>query len=275
MAVTVAPPQADLRQDELEQLLRILAERRPAVVVLSGDAGMGKTSLMAELRLRAAALGWSTMRDDAAEALRIGPHTRERDFREAMRAAAGRSDKAPEHVVGSIDDIPEDVELLPGKVDRGGPIGRAAETVRRHLGAEKEPEEPRPRPRGSGIDQLVRDLALRSPLLLLIDHYRPAPVFAEWFEGSFLPDVLRTGALLVIVISQFPNSRLEPGASDVIELGPLKGKLVREALEALPALDPPLERKELNAYVKKARNPDVLACLLRVLSLARKLEAAP
>jgi hypothetical protein len=291
VVLTADAPQAELRQSEADQLLQILAEQRPAVVLLVGDAGMGKTSLLAELRTSAAALGWTTMRDDAGEALRIVPHTRERDFREAMLAATEGAKKAPERFVGTlwtfedvkrffenqgfVDYTEADIEFLRAKIEQGWSIGKASAIVRSWLGFNEASPATQDRPGRAEIDPLVIALAGRTPLLLLIDDYRPGPAFAAWFEGSFLPDVRRAGAPLVVVITQPPQSPLERLATDVVKLGPLGRRLVRKTLKDLPELDPPLKKKELNDYVAAAQRPDVLSSLVRVLSLSSRSGAAP
>jgi hypothetical protein len=220
-------PAGTFRPRELERVLAMLGERRPAVILVTGDPGMGKTSFLSAVRGGAAALGWATAGGEPDGRLVIHPHTRDPEFREAVLA------------------------MLPA-------------TDKRRLGAEVSA------PSASGAPELfAAELGRLAPLLVLIDDYRPSPSFAEWFERGFLPAVPRRDASLVVVVAERPGTRpLEALATETLELGPLESAVVRSALLGmLPPLEPPLSEQELEQYVSAAKNPVVLASLIRVLSL--------
>src|SRR5215213_9619520 len=68
------------RDKELAQVEAILKHRKSALVVVSAPAGMGKTSLLQEIRARAMEQGWHTTYSDSEGELSIVPRTTERIF---------------------------------------------------------------------------------------------------------------------------------------------------------------------------------------------------
>jgi hypothetical protein len=89
--ITPPIPQGTFRRRELESLLGVLAARQPAVVVITGDPGMGKTSLLADFRVSAVAQGWSAV-GGGRDRLSIDPRMGEPDLR---RALLGTADAPP------------------------------------------------------------------------------------------------------------------------------------------------------------------------------------
>ena len=242
--IAPAMPGIDLRAAELERMLAILADRRPALVVLCGPSGSGKSTLLVDLGRRAVAHGWEVAGCGAGGPLTIGPRTREREVRDAV--LMGTRDRACD------DDHRESRARTLATARRSGEF-----TIGLHAGTS---------------DPVVVELARRAPLLVLIDGYRPRPSLAAWFEHGFLSGVLACGEPVVVAVAQRPgDSQLETLATDVVELGHISTDQARAVLgEIAPLLDPPLSARELEAYAQEARTPLLLSSLVRVLALAAR-----
>jgi hypothetical protein len=228
-------PSRDLRAPELDQIVGLLAARRPAVITVCGPPGMGKTSLLRAVRDRAVTRGWVVAGGAEGSRVAVDATMQRHNFMTAVLRAAGQSREAT-----------------------GGPS--TAPPARRDV-------------RGGRMDPFVEELCRRAPLVVLIDDYRPNPLFEAWFEGTFLPDVRASRSPLVVCVAQRAlGRRLEPLATHVVQLGPLDPKLVRRRLLMLDGLEPPLSDDELDVYCREAETPLLLESLMRVLSLASRGE---
>ena len=147
----------EARARELAHLHAVLAARRPALVVVTGAPGMGKTTLLETWGARASALGWEVAGGDACRRLAVTPSTDERGFRAALLAARAS---------------PTTARASPA-LARRSPLRRraAARSIRCSTSS--------PGGRRSWS---------------LLDDYCPNPQFAEWFEDGFLPELQRCGA---------------------------------------------------------------------------------
>ena len=223
---------AKYRRRELSEILRILNERRAAVITLTGGPGMGKTSLIDSVRSGAATRGWAIAGGGEHGRLAVDPGTRDHQFRRAVLASFREPD------------------------DSGVVSARRAAAV--SVGGLAVP--------------FVDELARLSPVLLLIDDYRPSPLFAEWFEDTFLKAIRASPTPVVVVIAPpDPERSLDHLATDCIELEPLEPDVVRSVLMGLNAkLEPPLGESELDVYVREARTPQLLDSLMHVLALASR-----
>lgn len=124
------------------------------------------------------------------------------------------------------------------------------------------------------MDPFVAELARRAPLVIVVDDYRPGPLFADWFERTFLPGVKSSGAPLVIAAAQRARGRrMDSHATRVIELSALDALFVRDRLLEIEGLEPPLTPDELDVYAREADSPLLVDSLLHVLSLAAGAEA--
>ena len=221
----------EARARELAHLHAVLAARRPALVVLTGAPGMGKTTLLETWAGRATALGWEVAGGDACRRLTVGPSTDERAFRAALLAATCEN-------------------------DNGARLARARATVSA------------PPARRRTLDPLLNELARRAPFLIVLDDYCPNPQFEEWFEDGFLPELRRCGAAVVVGLAVRGPHHLGDDADRVVALGKLAPADVHAALASLDgALPTPLEPREREVYLQQARVPAVLDSLLRVLAL--------
>lgn len=227
------------RSRELNRILEILNDRRPAVIVLTGAPGMGKTSLLDAVRTRAARRGWAIAGGGEDSRLAVDPGTRDHQFRRAVLDSFRQ---------------PDDSRSIRARREGAvsGPI------------------------RAARVDPFVDELARISPVVLLIDDYRPSPTFAEWFEDDFLVAVRACAAPLVVALAPPDTGRpLDHRATDPIELQPLETEVVRSALLELDAkLDPPLNESELEVYLHEVDTPLLLDSLTRVLALAFRHEDA-
>jgi len=231
------PPYTDmtptLRVAEQRALYRVLADRRPAVVLVCGTPGMGKSWLLRRLRARATSQGWHVASDLDGGVLRIDPQTPPRAFRSAV-----------------LDAI---------KTEAGDDRSR----IRRET-AMADPQAPS-RP----LDPFVEELARHAPLLVVVDDYRPGAAFGRWFQTAFLPQVPRCGASLVVAVAQPPGGgELAPLATvPPVELSELAPEEIRVVLQHDTAhVEPPLSDEELDVYAREARNPQDLGSLIRALT---------
>lgn len=214
------------RTRELKQLLAILARRGPAVIVVRGAPGMGKTMLMGELRGSALVHGWAVAGGDREAPLSIGPRTTDLTFLQDVLTSAGlTADGAPQ-------------------------------------------------PRGVK-DLVFQELVRRTPLLVIVDDYRPGEEFAHWFERDFVSLVRTCTVPLVLALPHRPGGGgIEKLATDVVALEELDAAVVRAVLHQLaPRLEPTPTADELDCYADEARTPEVLDSLVRVLSLATAPDA--
>lgn len=227
------------RTQELDRILAIVGQKRPAVIVLTGAPGMGKTGLLDTLRARAAADGWAIGGTTGDHKLTVDPRTTPGRFREQLVATLSEPHQ-PEHTIATTSSLVQ-------------------------------------RTRSVDADPVVADLAERSgggPVLITIDDFRPSPAFSSWFERRFVPGLLTSGLPIAVVMAErLGGADVRASATAVIELGPLPVELVKGSLAELSeTLDPPLSENEFSVYAREARSPALLDSLLRALSLAEAPE---
>jgi hypothetical protein len=130
----------------------------------------------------------------------------------------------------------------------------------------------------SSLHSLPEHLRRWAPILLIIDGYRPAPDFANWFTTSFIENVTHAGAPLVVVVADQGGNvdGLLPFADKIITLGPLDPRSVKQHFESVGRqIAPPMKEAELDIYVKAAcKDPARLVALTRVLMLAQPGEVS-
>lgn len=230
------------RDRELGQIKAILERRKPALVVMAGETGIGKTSLLREAGLFASRLGWKTVPDVNQQEMTVEPETTEDTFSSRVRKLL--KIPAPENFPEAAPDFEVRKVLQHGRY----PLF--------HL--------------------LVEQLCHQAPLLLLIDGYRPEASFTGWFTGHFVTEMKKTEAPVVIIVADRPGNvaMLMPFADESISIGPLDPESLRQLLENIgQQLSPPLEKDELYAYLKEVcEKPEILGSLTRVLALARPAE---
>ncbi len=232
---TEAPAVAGLvgRDRELAQLMALLERCQPALVVVTGETGMRKSSLLRAFQARAVAGGWKTIPRDAEEGLSVTPDMVEDGFRSQVQAVLNM------------------------------PFGESyVETT----------------PRRGPLHPLVEQLRSRAPVLLLVDGYEPDAGFAEWFAASFIADIRRTDAPVVVIVAERPTTAttLSPFADEILALGPVDRAAIAQHFQLLgQRIGSPIEADELVHYVEAAHAmPEMLRSLTRVLQLAQQRDVA-
>lgn len=235
------------RDQELERLDAVLQRRRPAVVIVSAEAGIGKTTLLRAAALRAAEGGWATTHSEGEGELEVTQTTAYQDFSDRLSARLGISPDEPGL------ETPSAPEPLPAMA---APLSQRAA--------------------GKPFDPLVRRLHQHSPVLLLIDGFRPSARFSRWFHSVFVAQVAKTGAPIVVIIADRPREveALEAAADLVLQLQPPDAAAVRRHFQALgERLAPPMGKTELEVYVQATRQkPEILDTLTRLLRLIQTAE---
>jgi DNA-binding CsgD family transcriptional regulator len=217
------------RTRQLAQLLELLARAesgRPAVALVAGEAGVGKTRLLAELAVRASSGGARVLVGGCLQVGDVGlPYV---PFIDAFRDVGIRPDEAA--LVAPL------VAAVPG-------LGRLLPAIREE-GAE-------PPPPGDGFEQvqlldgvltLLDRLSEQAPLVLVIEDVHWADAASRHLLG-FLARTLRSSRILLVASYRSDElHRRHP-------LRPLLAELIR-----IPALErievPPFSREELAEYVQ-------------------------
>jgi AAA ATPase domain len=224
------------RQAELERIAQRVDAGKPAVVLLVGEVGTGKTQMLRAAADRARAKDWRVVGDNG---LGVDLETTERAFAERVQEFIGLSTDST-LTFGSGSEVEAHARLA--TVEAPTTIGSS----------------------------FVRELARHAPLLLLVDGFRASEEFAEAF-ARFLARLRSTGSSIVVLVAgrDAELSVLLSAADEVIEVDRLAEEPVREYCERL-AVKPPLTPEEIDAYVAESvKRPDRAVSLARVLALAR------
>jgi hypothetical protein len=224
------------RQAELARIAQRVDAGNPAVVLLMGEVGTGKTEMLRAAADQARGKDWTVVGDIG---LGVDLETNERAFAARVQ------------------------EFIRFSTDSTRAFGSGSEVeAHAHLATAE--------PVATIGSSFVRELARQAPLLLLVDGFRASEEFAEAF-ARFLSRVRSTGsAVVVLVAGRVPELReLVPVADEVIEVGPLAEEPVRDYFKRL-VIEPPLTPEEIDVYVAESvKRPDRAVSLARVLALAR------
>jgi RecA/RadA recombinase len=220
------------RRRELDVLLGILSARRPAVVDVSGEPGMGKSELLKELSLRASALGWAVAGGEDARRLAIAPSTSEREFRRTVLAASPPPPKEV-HESGLHRTPPKHrIEPLVDELSRRAPLLALIDDYR-----------PSPTFAHWFESRFLADVKASDAAVVVTVAQRPGGRPLQ----EVASDVVALGPLDPELVRE--------------ELG-----------ELLPLLEPPADEAEISTYVSAAKSPLILDALIRTLTLARRPE---
>ena len=250
------------REGELRRLLSLLdqaAAGEPVVALISGDAGMGKTRLTAELAARAAPRGFTVLSGRCAE---LGDAVPYLPLADALRnAATGPSASRPLH--DALAARPVLSRLLP---DLG--TGGSGEHMHRDLAQQQ---------LFGAVLGLLAEIAAQQPVLLILEDM-------HWADRStrdlltFLSRVLHRERVVVIATYRTDDLHrshpLRPVVGELlrlpsvaeVDLGPLPDAAMAEHLTALAmgglsaaSLDAIIRRAEGNPYYAE----ELLAAALR------------
>jgi DNA-binding CsgD family transcriptional regulator/tetratricopeptide (TPR) repeat protein len=237
------------RETELARLRGLVdpVPRASQVLLVVGDAGMGKSVLLADTAERARATGMRVLAVTGRES-------------ESKLAFAGL------HQL-----------LLPVLSSAAGLPGRQARVLLGALGLDADPAAPDPLLTGVAVLTLLSDLSERSPVLVLADD-------AHWLDRSSL-DALAFAAsrldtervvLLLGVRGQAPPSGFDRGFPE-LRLEPLSAADADRVVEAQPR--PPRGRARAQVLAQGAGNPMALIELAKVIaadpSAGRRWAAEP
>ena len=231
------------RHAELDRILRRLDQRAPAFVLLTGETGAGKSSLLRAAASEAENKGWRTIGlNEGGFGLSVNPSMSEHLFvervLELVREPASAWQRTP--------DVEAHVAIASREPWRSEVLG------------------------------LARELGEHAPLVVVIDGFRPSEDFAAAFIR--LAGRVRQGRspiLLLVGARPVEAELISRTADDVIELGPLDEEPIRRYFEELE-LVPELTRAEIDSYVEHAvKRPDSAVALARVLTLAEVRTQSP
>jgi len=260
------PPSLIGREAELSTAADILAQRAPALIVVAGDTGLGKSAFLREIGARAVADGWSVAGSDETGRLTVTPGTTpavfERRVREALGLSGSEGVEASRHVADGVRGRTESTD------GRGGDITQALFVKSTRDGSSRPADAAWP-----GLTELMRDLEAHAPILLLIDGYCPSEAFGRTFTNAFRRSLMHSGESLVVIMGEREELLIDvmAVASTVIPFGALDHSHIHEHLEQLShGLSQPVSEAELERYAHAAaRRPEIIGSLSRLLSIDR------
>lgn len=225
------------REGEWERLLARLNAREPALVLIAGPPGIGRTTLLTAVASAGRELGYSVI--GGQDAVPMDQTTRPSDLQRIVASVLGVTATAP---------------AKSEPTSRG--FGRRLADL---FGL------------ASSENAILSMLKARAPAILAIDGYAPSRVMSRWFTDKLIPGVLRSGApILVLIADQIESmAPLRGAATDVIKLQPVSREAVEAHLRAAGhGLQPPLSDGELAAYCDAVENDlSLLTPLHEVLSV--------
>jgi energy-coupling factor transporter ATP-binding protein EcfA2 len=227
------------RHEELERITERFDARSSALVLLVGEVGSGKSSLLRAAAGEAEKRGWRVVGPDAGgSALTVDAGTSEHTFADRVTELLGSAA------------APQAWRSVPG--------------ADAHAIAAREPWR-------TTAHTLARELSAHAPLVVMIDGFDARGEFAGVFDRLVARVRQNAEAVVFIVAARSVDVRqLVRAADEVIELGPLAEEPVRQYFEGL-VLDPPLSPEEVDAYVAESvKRPAAASALGRVLLLARR-----
>jgi hypothetical protein len=235
-----------VRSSQLAQVDEVLARQEPAVVTISGAAGIGKSTFLDAVADRAVARGWHVVGDgrrgtkvlaatgettivELASAITgdLEPSTAMQSAGESARVAGGGESRSPSTPSTTASFLP--------------PIERAA----------------------AALEEQSR------PVALLFDGYRPPPEVDR--ELASLVERARSREVTVVVVAcdaEPEKTALGSHADLELVLEPFGADELRTYFEKVTAgVEPPLSEEELKAYVRAARTrPDLVNSLTRLFA---------
>jgi hypothetical protein len=227
-----------LREKEIARFDRLLAGNQARLIVLSGEDGTGKSSLLRTLQLGAGERHWRIAPNRAYDTLSIEKETTSQSF----------SDR----VAGMLE-LPVTSAVADSRGESPG-----GQTRRRDSPL---------------VEALLRGATQATPAAIFIDGYEPAEEFSHWFSEIFVREWRQSGACATIVVADRRQNvaALLPLADEHLVLAHPDRNAMKAALDRLSGqMDPPLEAPEAAVYLEKtAGQPRLFRYLIRALMLSQ------
>jgi AAA ATPase domain len=248
------------REREIDTLSAVLVACKPALVVIGGAVGMGKSALLGAMRERAREDGWFLI-PDSDEALDVHEGISVASMQEALEdllVGLNRGTDADPFAAP----VPSDV------ASRSSPA-----VVTSLLAGARLTSAGGRFPGVGGLLDAMRQLA---PIMIAFDVRMADRALRSWLTAKLWPTVRDAGitmAIVAVVVDQEDEQALARAATEVLHLGPLDGKAVRSHLETVTS---GLPAKELDAYVEAIRHdPALLSSFSRLLPLVAAPTSSP
>jgi hypothetical protein len=243
------------RDRELSELEAVLRAGSPVLLLLAGETGIGKSSLLQAVRGTARSKGW-----------RLVPHPEEAlEVNEGFGPAA--LELALKHPVSVSGD--RDKQQLIGPVPEEGDQGARGMVAAVHSLLAGTALEATVR-RFTTIRSLVDRLRREAPLLLCLDVQTEDPDGLTWWSNEFWPAVAKSGVQVVMIAMTDLNGggTLAEAADQIIRLGPLDTQAVRVHLMKVGGH---LPSDELDKYADEiSKDPGLLSSFSRLLPLTKR-----
>src|SRR5262245_6284297 len=266
-----------LREKELAGFKQVLAQTGPRLIVVSGDEGLGKSSLLRVFHIAAMEMGRRVAPTDLRGALRVNAETSENSFTGEVAALLGILPEdlasAPE---GQRIELPAEPTLrsFPQIVISRGRLGDLASADSNSRSGPQQGGSPvELRRRFHPLIERIRSRSEKTeaPILLLIDEYDPSKEFDSWFGGHFLAELRKSVAMMTLVVAGEPKKvkRLVARADLHLLLEAPDEGFIRQTLARMAdRIMPPMAPAEMGLYVKEiVAQPHLLRHLLRALML--------
>ncbi len=251
LAERAALLEREFELSRMDEMIAACGAGAGRLLVIEGRSGMGKTSLLAEVRKRATGAGMVVLAARASEL--------EREFS-----------------FGVVRQLFEPVVTRLGEAERSRLLAGAAEWAGPVLGLAGKELQPTPFAALHGLYWLTADLAARAPLLLAIDDAQWADIQSlRWL--SYLRNRLEDLPILIALTTRLPGT--DPAGAELKELsaasqtellrpGPLATDSVEQLVRTALAADP---SSSFTAACSRATggNPLALAVLLQDLARDR------
>jgi len=243
------------RERELETLSGVLAARQPALVVIGGAVGMGKSALLGAMRQRAGDDGWCLLPagDEVLEVHEGMSVASLQGALEGLVAYVGRgAERKP------FTDPPASA---PGDGTSQSPPAAVTSLLagtRLTLASW----------RFRAVSGLLDPLRQLAPAMIALDVRLPDRAVWSWLTAKLWPAVRAadvTTVIVAVVLDKEDERALARAATTVLHLGPLDARAVRSYLETVTSALPP---SELDGYAEAIRHdPGLLSSFSRVLPL--------
>jgi len=266
------------REKELAKFQSILVEKKPALIRITGEQGMGKSTFLRMTKKMAKEQQWNviTMKDSEGPAI-DADITRE-DFEQKMKEqlekfevkaenAGVSSQKIAEKILGITDTQStrkQEFDVITKEYIKDPAID--ADTTR------KDSEQKRNRKRESenvSLIPVVNQLKHKSPVVLQIDGYEPGTQFASWFTSEFIPGFKESKASIIVVVADRLSAidSLAELADYKIQIKGINRSVIKKHLRRLNNfLKSTLNPEEFQIYVDEiTERPSLLEPLTRTL----------